>query len=179
MTVRQRAPKRRTTRQTGGKSVLLEQCVESLHLLGFQVYDSAGSYKRATVVPPRYVIRSFPHESVYGTPGKKEALIVAPNGVSYFALDEGGNARVILEAKWQETSGSVDEKFPYIWEAFCLSPVKNWVIVLDGKYWKTGRGKAAVGWLRSKAPGPAGRRLHVVDRKGFIELAGLAWGRKA
>jgi hypothetical protein len=171
-----RPVKRRRSRRTGGKSALLEQCVESLQMVGFQIYQSNARFQRASVVPARYVIRNYPHPSVYGTPGKKEALIVAPNGLGYFALEEDGSAQVILEAKWQEASGSVDEKFPYIWEAFIRSPVRNWVIVLDGRYWRTGRGKAAVGWRRALAPWPEGRRLHVLDRKGFIDLATMAWG---
>jgi hypothetical protein len=177
MTVAKRPTKRRPTRRVSGKSALLEDCVGSLHLLGFQTYQSNGSFQRAKVVPPKYVIRSFPHESLYGTPGKKEALVVAPDGRGLFAPDEQGCTRIIIEAKWQDSSGSVDEKLPYIWEAFRASPVHNWVVVLDGRYWKTVRGKAAVNWLGLKAGLFDGRTLRVVDRKGFIDLAMKAWGQ--
>lgn len=177
MTARTRIAKKPVARKTGGKSALLENCVDSLHLIGFQVYQSSSSFGRAQVVPAKYIIRCFPHESLYGTPGKKEALIVAPDGVAFFKPDDEGNVRVILEAKWQESSGSVDEKLPYIWEAARVSPVKNWVVVLDGRYWKTGRGKAAVGWLVARSADHDGdHRLHVVDRRGFYELADRAWG---
>lgn len=179
MSTRRAPAKRRAKRRTSAKSALLEQCVESLHLLGFQIYPSNGTFQRAQVIPAKYVIRNYPHQSLYSTPGKKEALIVAPNGLGFFAPDDDGNAQVILEAKWQESPGSVDEKLPYIWEASRVSPVKNWVVVLDGRYWKSGRGKAAVNWLALRAPGADDRRLHVVDRRGFIDLADLAWGRTA
>ena len=169
--------KGRPRKRSSGKSALLEDCVQSLGLLGFHEYGTNGSFQRAEVINARYIIRNFPHESVYGTSGKKEALIVAPNGSGSFALDDDGMARVIMEAKWQESSGSVDEKLPYIWEAFRDSPVHNWVVVLDGRYWKTGRGTAAVKWLGRKAGLFDGRTLRVVDRKGFIDLAMKAWGQ--
>jgi len=164
-------------KRSSGKSALLEDCVQSLGLLGFHEYGTNGSFKRAEVINARYIIRSFPHESLYGTSGKKEALIVAPNGSGSFALDDDGMARVIMEAKWQESSGSVDEKLPYVWEAFCESSVRNWVVVLDGRYWKTDRGQAAVAWLKSKMPGPESRRFYVVDRRGFRDLVRRAWGQ--
>ncbi len=177
MTTRRAPAKRQTKRRASGKSALLEDCVGSLHLLGFQTYQSNDTFKRAKVVPDKYVIRNVPHLSLYGTPGKKEALVVAPDGRGLFAPDEQGCVRAIIEAKWQDTSGSVDEKLPYIWEAFRDSPVHNWVVVLDGRYWKTARGNAAVNWLWMKAGKFDGRSLHVVDRKGFIALAMKAWGQ--
>jgi len=201
VTARRPPAKRQTKRRASGKSALLEQCVESLHLLDFQIYQSNGSFQRAKVVPVKYVIRNVPHLSLYGTPGRKEALVVAPDGRDLFMPDERGCARIIIEAKWQDVNGSVDEKLPYVWEAFQNSPVQNWVIVLDGRFWKTGRGKAAANWLASKAgqmpmvqvflpagdedeepvllesPLQLGRTLRVVDRKGFIDLAMQAWGQ--
>jgi len=103
--------------------------------------------------------------------------LIHHDGRGLFAPDEQGCVRAIIEAKWQDTSGSVDEKLPYIWEAFRDSPVHNWVVVLDGRYWKTARGNAAVNWLWMKAGKFDGRSLHVVDRKGFIALAMKAWGQ--
>jgi hypothetical protein len=156
---------------------LLEHCVSSLGALGFHEYATNGSFQRAEVVGARYVIRNYPHPSLYGTRGTKEAFIVAADASGVFVVDDDGLARIVMEAKWQESSGSVDEKLPYIWEAFLASPVRNWVVVLDGRYWKTDRGKAAVAWLRSKQPGPEKRRFHVVDRRGFHDLVRRAWGQ--
>lgn len=177
MTERRRPAKKRATRGSNGKSALLEDCVGSLHLLGFQTYPSNRDFQRAKVIPERYVVRNVPHQTLYGTPGRKEAFVVAPDGRGFFAPDEDGAARIIIEAKWQGRSGSVDEKFPHVWEAFLASPVANWIIVIDGPFWKTTRGKAAVAWLSSKAGLFEGRTLRVVDRKGFIDLAMQAWGQ--
>jgi hypothetical protein len=166
-------------KRRSGKPALLEDCVQSLELLGFHEFTN-GSFKRAEVINARYIIRGYSHLSLYGTRGSKEALIVAPTESGCFILDEDGIARIIVEAKWQETSGSVDEKLPYIWEAFLVSPIRNWIVVLDGRYWKTDRGKAAVAWLTSRARfAPEGRQMHVVDRRAFRDLARRAWGRAA
>lgn len=144
-------------------------------MIGFQVYDSHPSFLGASVVPPRYVIKGYPHASLYGTKGRKEGYIHADAN------------EWIVEAKWQEVSGSVDEKLPFIWQSFLASPVRHWIIVLDGRYWKTGRGAQAAGWLKSKgslrditnrdAPADAQRRFVVVDRKGFIDFARRQWGQ--
>lgn len=167
------AQRRKPGRQTGRQSSLLENCVGALHLIGFRCYDSLGEFEKASSTGDRYVIRNYPHASLYGTGGKKEALIVAPASDG-FIEEEGGEVRIIVEAKYQESSGSVDEKLPYIWHALLVSEVPNWVVILDGKYWKTNRGKAAVLWLKGH-DSPEGRRLRVTDQRGFIEMARSLW----
>lgn len=164
---------RRATRHTGRKSALLENCVGALHLIGFRCYDSHGEFEKATSTGDRYVIRNYPHASLYGTGGKKEALIVAPPSRG-FIEDEGGEVRIIVEAKYQDSSGSVDEKLPYIWHSLLVSEVPNWIAILDGRYWKSARGKAAVSWLKNQGS-PDGRTLRVTDQRGFIEMAKSLW----
>lgn len=115
-------------------------------------------------MPSRYVIKNYPHPTLYGGKGRKEAFIRA-DGTDY-----------ILEAKWQQSPGSVDEKIPYIWESFLESEVKNWFVVMDGRYWRDGRGKAVFAWLNQKAAATGGQRQMVVtDRRGFIEWAKCRW----
>lgn len=167
------ATRKRASRRTSGKSQLLEQCVDALRMIGFQMYDSHPQFLKASVVPSRYVIKGYPHISLYGTKGRKEAFIRADG------------SEWILEAKWQEAAGSVDEKLPYIWQSFLASGVQHWLVVLDGRYWKTGRGDAAARWLASKgklkeltSDGQQDpRRFIVTDRKGFIQFAKREWGQ--
>lgn len=176
-----------TVRKTGSptpgsraatRGALLETCLEQLYQHNFHPYRSYAEFRRAEIVSPRYVIRNFPHASPYGTPGKKEGLIVAPEATpGFFERDEEG-IRVVVEAKYQNSSGSVDEKIPFIWQGFLDSPILNWVVVFDGKYWKTGRGRAAMKWLENR-PVPSGRRLHVVSRTEFQALVRDAWGRSS
>jgi len=167
---------RRKSKGTGQKGPLLEQCVGQLRLVGFMSYPDMNTFQKAQVVPERYVIRNYPHDSLYGTRGRKEALLVAANSGNGFVPDGDGKMRVVIEAKWQETGGSTDEKLPYIWHAFLASPIHNWIVILDGRYWKEGRGKAARSWLSGMGAGPEGRRLYVVDQKEFTELAHHEWG---
>lgn len=169
---RQRKP---PSRRTGKESSLLEACVEGLHLIGFQRYDNFPSFRKAVGHTDRYIVRGWPHESLYGTRGSKEALIVAPPSPGFIS-DPDGRVRIIVEAKCQNVAGSTDEKLPYIWEAFLASPVPNWIAVLDGNAWKSGRGKAAVEWLTTRAKDVPDRRMFVVvDRRGFLDLAKTNW----
>ena len=152
------------SRKTGARAQLLEVTVEGLHLIDFQIYESYGSYEAAEIRRSRYVIRNYPHPSLYGTPGRKEALIVAD--------DE----QYILECKYQDSSGSVDEKLPYLWMAFLVSPVPGWLIVFEGNYWnRDSRGLRAKTWLKHQQP-PEGREFHVFTRKEFNQWARGKWG---
>lgn len=153
------------------KSQLLEQCVRSLTLCGFQVFDSYDHFRKSILVD-RCVILNFPHNSLYGTKGRKEALIIASTG--WGNPCEDGKFRYIVEAKYQDVSGSVDEKFPYIYESCLTSPFKNWIVILDGYWWKSERGKKAVDWLKRKSDG----RLTVVNHKNFLELVEKTWRNK-
>lgn len=171
----------RKQRQTGGKSQLLEHAVDTFHMVGFQVYRGFGEFQRAQVVGDRYVIRNYPHPSLYGTPGKKEALIVVTGAAGPFVPDADGRVSIIVEAKWQQGSGSVDEKLPYVWEAFLASDVPNWIVIIDGPAWKSVRGKAAVTWLTARAADvcPDDHVFIVTDRLGFIRFARSTWGAAA
>jgi hypothetical protein len=152
---------------------MLEYARDSLRQHGFLFYENYNSYCRAkkdgsipSRYPSRHCICNFPHETLYGTEGRKELYI----------YDEG-NA-YIVEFKFQNGSGSVDEKFPYVWEAFLASRVPYWIVVYDGHWWKSGRGKEAVIWLKNKGPIPQGREFVVMQRREFAEFVLNRWGHK-
>jgi hypothetical protein len=166
--------RRSPSRRTSGKSQLLEHGVNTLHALGFHVYESYPQFKKAIVVGERYVIRNYPCTSIYGTPGRKEALIVAPPSQG-FITDGDGKVSIFVEAKWQEASGSVDEKMPFVWQSFLESKVPNWVVIMDGAAWRTTRGKAVVEWMQRRQP-PEDKRWYVTNAKQFIHLATDTWG---
>jgi hypothetical protein len=154
----------KVSRKTGARSQLLELSVRSLQLVNFQIYDSIGHFRSATVTPARYVICNYPHESLYGTSGRKEGYIVA---------DED---RYVLEAKYQDSSGSVDEKLPYLWMSFLASPVPGWIAVLDGNYWtRNARALEARAWLARQSV-PEGREFHLFNRTGFMTWVRGKWG---
>jgi hypothetical protein len=102
---------------------------------------------------------------LYGTAGSKEAFV---------HCDVAGD--FIFEAKYQDDSGSVDEKMPYLWEAFLKSSVNQWIIWFDGNWFlKEARGIAAVAWLKSRARERAieGRSFYVASGNSeFYDLIG-------
>jgi hypothetical protein len=175
-------PKKRAGGRTGSKGQGLEYCVEQLKHYGFLIYETKDAFSRAQKIPPRYVRKNFPHDTLYGGEGRKEALIVSDVGESEIFLSNDDNGElvinIIIEAKFQDVSGSVDEKIPYIIEQFKISPIKNWVVVMDGKYWKETRGKRAFEYLKNKSALVSNneQKMIVVDRKGFGDLVKQAWG---
>lgn len=56
---------------------------------------------------------------------------------------------LVIESKWQESKGSVDEKYPYIVENIKGQYPYETVVLLDGLGYKAGADK----WLRSKKGG--------------------------
>lgn len=101
----------------------------------------------------RIYTRQYPLcNSIYGTPLKCDFIIYDeekwPNGL-------------VIEAKWQERAGSVDEKYPYLVLNINHQYETPCVIVLDGQGYKPGAEK----WLRAQAG--AGNLLHVF---GLVEF---------
>lgn len=167
-------------KNTARRARLLENGIHALRLRGFKVFDGIAAFrkyrKQNEMLPPRYILAPFPCETLYGTHGRKESLI---------HCDERGD--FIFEAKYQDDSGSVDEKAPYLWECFLISP-QNWIVWFDGNWFvKDQRGRAVVGWLKRRAGerSTAGRSMHVVcGNTEFYQLidrlfpeSGRAWSR--
>ena len=82
-----------------------------------------------------YVVRNHPYTTFYGTQGYIE-----------FMLYEGSKRMRAIEVKHQNTSGSVDEKLPYV----ILNALFHWgaqeaTIVLSGAHWDdSARGKSII-----------------------------------
>ena len=86
---------------------------------------------------PKAIVRRWPYRTVYGTTGYGDACLVA-------------GRKVWIEAKRQMVSGSVDEKFPYMFQ----NAKQAWseeadvvAIILQGEGFKPG----AVEWLKREA----------------------------
>lgn len=91
---------------------------------------------------------------VYATQCKSDVTILDVYGRRRkldFALaaTERWSAGMAIEVKWQVSSGSVDEKFPYEVMSIAESPVP-YVIVADGG----GASEEAITWLRKQANAP-------------------------
>jgi hypothetical protein len=84
------------------------------------------------------LLTDAPYTSIYGHQGKTEFLLQSKRL----------NRSTRIECKWQQSSGSVDEKFRYLYlNCVFAMPENEVVIVLDGR----GAKPAAVAWLRNAA----------------------------
>lgn len=83
-----------------------------------------------------FLLRNVPFRTIYNHPGNTEFLLQS----------ERHNLKIRIEAKWQQSSGSVDEKFPYLY-LNCLEamPESEIIIIVDGGGAKAG----AINWIRN------------------------------
>ncbi len=114
----------------------LEQTImATLASKGFAV----ANYRQWALNPAAYsdeiLLRNVPFITIYGHPGNTEFLLRSAR----YALE------IRIECKWQQSAGSVDEKFPYLY-LNCVEqmPEQRIIIVVDGGGAKAG----AVAWLR-------------------------------
>lgn len=107
---------------------------------------------------PEILLRHVPYTTIYGGRGWSEFVL---RSAQY-----GLTARI--ECKWQQASGSVDEKFPYLYlNAAYAMPEPLVLLVIDGG----GAKPAAVQWLRETAQA---RRFLAADAVKTIRVFTLA-----
>jgi len=81
------------------------------------------------------LLENAPFTTVYEHKGNTEFLLIS----------EKYNLRIRIECKWQQVSGSVDEKLPYLYlNTIEAMPEKSIMILIDGSGWKVG----AIKWLK-------------------------------
>ena len=114
----------------------LEKFIEyNLLECGFHKVKDKKRLRRATnIVEPSYARQVHIGTTIYGTPLKCDFLIVHPDKWRH---------GLVIEAKWQQVGGTVDEKFPY----FVLNVYESefeTILVIDGGGYRAG----ALAWLR-------------------------------
>ena len=116
----------------------------------------------------KILIGSMPYTTVYGTNGKTEFCIV------------DGERHIRIECKWQQASGSVDEKYPYLYlNCMVKMPEKEIIILLDGGGYK----KEAREWLQKACASsdwmpklaPEAKSIKVFNMSDFIIWANKQW----
>lgn len=117
----------------------LEQTIiGTLQSKGFKVI----MYRKYIKEPEKYgkevLLRNVPYETIYKHAGNTEFLL----------LSQKYGIKVRIECKWQQASGSVDEKFPYVY-LNCIEamPEQDIIIIAEGGGAKPG----ALEWLRNAA----------------------------
>lgn len=148
---------------------------------GFEVLSN-GDYERARKanipLPARYLVKSPPYETIYGTNGKTEFRLHCVDLAPTKAFPVSGDFVCRLECKYQATSGSVDEKFPYLYLS-CVEamPEKNIIILMEAK----GARVQAVKWLANAVlqqkydPGKT-KRIVILTIAEFVAWSNDAFG---
>lgn len=102
---------------------------------GFQLVN----YRVWEKTPEKYgkelLLENAPFTTVYNHKGNTEFLL----------LSEKYNLKIRIECKWQQVSGSVDEKLPYLYlNVIEAMPEETVMILIDGPGWKPG----SIKWLK-------------------------------
>jgi len=111
------------------------------------------------------LLTNAPYETIYKHRGHTE----------YLLRSKRFNKEIRIECKWQQVSGSVDEKLPYLY-LNCIEtmPEKEIIIVIDGDGWK----KGAIEWFKEAVTNrrytdkaSLGRVVRIFNLKEFITWA--------
>jgi PD-(D/E)XK nuclease superfamily domain len=115
----------------------LEQAVKSVfQSKGFTIVNYSEWIKSPDLHGKELLLLNAPYTSIYSHQGRTEFL----------AMSERYNFKIRIECKWQQSSGSVDEKLPYLYlNAIEAMPENHILIIIDGDGFKEG----AVSWLRN------------------------------
>jgi len=116
---------------------LLETTVkEVLIQRGFTILPYRDWKNGALLTTEDILLTRCPFESIYNHPGHTEFIVKSKR----YHLDTR------IECKWQQVSGSVDEKLPYLY-LNCIEnmPEDHIILIIDGKGWKEG----AIQWLKT------------------------------
>ena len=123
-------------RQAQANGRILEKSILPVLIArGFHVLSHTDWANKPDTRPPDVVLTNAPYTNIYGRRAKSEFLI----------LSQRLGLEVRVECKWQQASGSVDEKFPYYYlNAVFSYGEKAAFIVADGDGFRQG----AIDWLK-------------------------------
>jgi len=141
--------------------------ISTLGKKGFEVVPYSKWVKKPDKFGNELLLRNVPFTTIYGHPGKTEFLIKSAQH----------DMEIRIECKWQQSSGSVDEKFPYLY-LNCIEamPEKNIIIIVEGGGYKQG----ALQWLKDAVAQQKylghnqGKNIRVMSLPEFI-----AWANRA
>lgn len=102
---------------------------------GFQIVKYRDWIKSTSKFSEEVLLTNVPYTTIYKHRGSTEFLLISKKY----------NLKMRIECKWQQTSGSVDEKLPYLYlNAIESMPEDKIMILIDGRGWKEG----AIEWLK-------------------------------
>jgi hypothetical protein len=125
---------------------------------GFHFRGFGDDQNNLDMFAPRIVIHNAPYQSLYGCQSRSEFLII------------DGSRKIRVECRWQESSGSVDEKYPYLLRNAVECMPEHEILILHGG---DGARREAIDWLQREAAKIRAKKIYVVNINGFLQ-----WVRK-
>ena len=134
---------------------------------GFTVINYREWSKNPSEFGEELLLTNVPFETIYQHHGSTEFLLKSKEF----------NLEIRIECKWQQVSGSVDEKLPYLYlNTIETMPEKHIVILIDGDGWKPG----AIPWLKEAVSkkkyttqNMPDKKIEVLNLKEFITWANI------
>ncbi|HIE35187.1 MAG TPA: 4-diphosphocytidyl-2C-methyl-D-erythritol kinase [Campylobacterales bacterium] len=125
-------------RANSSGNVLEQTVISTLKAKGFEVAKYREWEKDKDKYSKELLLKNVPFKTIYGHKGNTEFLLKS----------EKYNLEIRIECKWQQSKGSVDEKFPYLYlNCIEVMPEKEIIIIVDGGGYKEG----ALEWLKNSA----------------------------
>lgn len=120
-----------SSQSQGAKANMNGRIFESMCLPIFHAHNfivlTYTEYQRINPKPARCVIKNAPFQSIYNHTGKTEFLIICDD------------RKIRVEDKYQESAGSVDEKFCYMYlNSVYAYEEKEIILIIDGGGYKPG-----------------------------------------
>lgn len=130
-------PRQGTLANSSGNT-LEKTVIGTLTSKGFEVMYYREFVKNPQKYGTELLLRNVPFDTIYGHRGNTEFLLRSKK----YQLE------IRIECKWQQVSGSVDEKFPYLYlNCIDAMPEQHIIIIVDGG----GAKKGAIDWLKQAA----------------------------
>lgn len=106
----------------------LEEFIENLLLRNGYTFVSKSKFLAACSLNQSFFTKQFDLcKSIYGGKNFCDFVVYSPNKHPDF---------LVIESKWQQTAGSVDEKFPYLVENIKKQYPFKTIIIIDGGGYK-------------------------------------------
>lgn len=145
---------------TGKK--LEDMVSQTFEKLGLEVV-SYNQYKKAPhLYGTELLLKNVDYLSIFNHQSKSEFLL----------RSEKYNLNIRIECKWQQSPGSVDEKYPYLYHN-CLTQIEEDVIIIaDGGGAKPG----AIQWLRTQCEQTTEKSMKVFTVSEFKDWVSNIFG---
>ncbi|NLI16687.1 MAG: 4-diphosphocytidyl-2C-methyl-D-erythritol kinase [candidate division Zixibacteria bacterium] len=102
---------------------------------GFEVLSYSEWNKDPNKYGQELLLTNVPYTSIYEEKARTEFLLISSKK----------NLRIRIECKWQQVSGSVDEKFPYLYLNIIEAiPEDHMIVIIEGDGFKPG----AIRWFK-------------------------------